>query len=114
MSSHRLAKIGVASVATLGALAGTVAVSSGSASAASTSAAVVAAPPQGAPLASAAAVIGITVEQLRTELATGLSIAQVAANHGSSGQAVIDALVAEAKAKLDAAVAAGRITQAQA
>ncbi len=112
--SHRLVKIGVASLATFGAVAGPVALATGTASAAAAAPAAAVNPPQGAPLAAAAGVIGIPVEQLRAELATGLSIAQVAASHGSSGQAVIDTLVAAEKAKLDAAVAAGRITQAQA
>ena len=115
-SRHRVATFGLASLATFGAFAGATIIPTGSASAA-TSAVVtsgVASPTQRLPLRTVAETIGITVEALRAQLATGSSIAQVAANNGSSGQAVVDALVAKAKARLDAAVAAGRITQAQA
>jgi formate-dependent nitrite reductase cytochrome c552 subunit len=61
-----------------------------------------------------AGAIGISVDQLRTELEAGKSLADVAAAHGVDEQKVIDAIVQEAKTHLAAAVATGRITQAQA
>ena len=64
-------------------------------------------------LDSAAAYIGITEAQLRTELESGKSLAQVAQAHGKSVDGLIGALVAAAKDKLDQAVAAGRLTKAQ-
>lgn len=65
-------------------------------------------------LDNAASYLGITEEQLRTELEGGKTLAQVAQAHGKSVDGLVDALVADAKEKLDAAVAAGRLTQSQA
>jgi uncharacterized protein YidB (DUF937 family) len=62
----------------------------------------------------AASYLGITEEQLRTELEGGKTLAQVAQAHGKSADGVVDALVAGAQERLDSAVAAGRLTQAQA
>ena len=64
-------------------------------------------------LDSAAAYMGITEGQLRTELENGKSLAQVAKAHGKSVDGLIAALVAAAKDKLDKAVSAGRLTKAQ-
>ena len=64
-------------------------------------------------LESAAGYIGITEAQLRTELESGKSLAQVATAHGKSVDGLISALVAAAKDKLDSAVSAGRLTKAQ-
>jgi hypothetical protein len=64
-------------------------------------------------LESAAGYIGITEAQLRTELESGKSLAQVAKAHGKSVDGLIDALVAAAKDKLDNAVSAGRLTKAE-
>jgi hypothetical protein len=64
-------------------------------------------------LDSAVAYIGITEAQLRTELESGKSLAQVAQAHGKSVDGLIGALVAAAKDKLDTAVSAGRLTKAQ-
>jgi len=61
----------------------------------------------------AAGYIGITEAQLRTELQGGKSLAQVATAHGKSVDGLVNALVAEAKSKLDAAVSAGRVTKSQ-
>jgi hypothetical protein len=58
--------------------------------------------------------IGITEAQLLTELQAGRTPAQVATEHGVTGQTVIDALVKDGLDELAADVAAGRITQAQA
>jgi len=54
--------------------------------------------------------IGIDRETLRQELRSGKTIAEIATDHGVQPQAVIDALVAAANKRLDAAVANGRIT----
>jgi hypothetical protein len=64
-------------------------------------------------LESAAGYIGITEAQLRTELESGKSLAQVATAHGKSVDGLIRALVAAAKDKLDSAVSAGHLTKAQ-
>jgi len=64
-------------------------------------------------LESAAGYIGITETQLRTELESGKSLAQIATAHGKSVDGLIDALVAAAKNKLDDAVSAGRLTKDQ-
>lgn len=65
-------------------------------------------------LAVAASTIGVTEEELLTALRGGQSIAQVAQSKDVDVQKVIDALVADAKAKLAQAVEDGRLTQAQA
>jgi len=64
-------------------------------------------------LDAAATYLGITEAQLHTELAGGKTLAQVAQAHGKSVSGLVDALVADAKKHLDAAVAAGRLTKAQ-
>lgn len=61
----------------------------------------------GARLDTAAEAIGITAEELRAALQDGSTIAEVAEANGVDLQVVIDALVAEATAKIDAAVADG-------
>ncbi|HEX8770687.1 MAG TPA: hypothetical protein VF711_07965 [Acidimicrobiales bacterium] len=61
-----------------------------------------------------ASAIGIDPAALRTELQSGKTIAEVAQAHGVDVQKVVDALVADLKTHLDAEVAAGRMTQAQA
>jgi urease accessory protein UreF len=65
-------------------------------------------------LESAAKYIGITTAQLRTELRNGKTLGDVATAHGKTVAGLVDALVADAKTKLDAAVKAGRLTQAEA
>jgi hypothetical protein len=64
-------------------------------------------------LESAAGYIGITEAQLRTELESGKSLAQIARGRGKSVDGLIDALVAAAKSKLGEAVSAGRLTKDQ-
>ncbi|TML96843.1 MAG: hypothetical protein E6G03_04130 [Actinobacteria bacterium] len=64
-------------------------------------------------LDAAASYLGLTAAQLGTELENGKSLAQVAKDHGKSVDGLISALVASAKQKLDQAVAAGRLTNAQ-
>jgi uncharacterized protein YidB (DUF937 family) len=61
----------------------------------------------------AAGYLGLTDAQLRSELESGKSLAQVAQAHGKSVAGLVDAMVNAAKSKLDDAVSAGRLTQAQ-
>jgi len=65
-------------------------------------------------LDAAAKYLGITEAQLRSELESGKTLADVAKAHGKTAAGVVDVLVADAKTKLDTAVKAGRLTQAQA
>jgi hypothetical protein len=58
--------------------------------------------------------IGISEADLQTALQGGQTVAAVAKAHNVDLQVVIDALVADGQAELDAAVKAGTITQAQA
>jgi hypothetical protein len=60
-------------------------------------------------LQTAAQTIGIDVKDLAKELRDGKSIADVAGAHGSSGDAVIGALVGKANAAIDKAVTNGKI-----
>lgn len=59
-------------------------------------------------------VLGLSTEEIRTELAAGSSLAQIAESQGVEVQAVIDAIVTERQERLDAAVEGGRITEEQA
>ena len=54
-------------------------------------------------------ILGVDVETLRDELRSGSSLADIAIANGVDPQTLIDALVAEAEAMLDQAVADGRI-----
>jgi hypothetical protein len=65
-------------------------------------------------LDAAAKVLGMTVEDLRTALQGGKSLADVAKDKGIDVAKVVDALVNELKAHLDAEVKSGEHTQAQA
>jgi transposase-like protein len=62
----------------------------------------------------AAKAIGISEADLLAALATGKTVADVAAAHNVPAQTVIDALVADGQAELAAEVASGAITQTQA
>jgi hypothetical protein len=66
------------------------------------------------PLDAAATYLGMTVADLRTALAGGKTLAQVAADKGKTVDGLVSALTADVKKKIDAAVAANTITQAQA
>jgi len=68
----------------------------------------------GEKLDAAAAYLGLTEEQLRTELESGKTLAQIATAHGKTADGLVNALVDAANKKLDAAVAAGRLTRQQA
>jgi polyhydroxyalkanoate synthesis regulator phasin len=64
-------------------------------------------------LEAAASYLGLTDAELRSELESGKSLAQVAKDHGKSVDGLIQALVDSATKKLDAAVASGRLTKEQ-
>ena len=64
-------------------------------------------------LDAAADYLGLSEDQLRTELQGGKTLADVAKERGKSVDELVDALVAAAKKHLDDAVADGRITKAQ-
>lgn len=55
--------------------------------------------------------LGLNVDDIIAELQTGISIADLTANHGVKAQVIVDALLAEREVWLDEAVAAGRITR---
>lgn len=64
-------------------------------------------------LDAAARYLGLTEAKLHTELESGKTLAEVAKAQDKSVDGLIAALKADAKQKLDAAVKAGRLTQAQ-
>ena len=64
-------------------------------------------------LDAAASYLGLTEAELETQLESGKSLAQVAKARGKSVDGLIQALVDRATKRLDAAVAAGRLTKAQ-
>lgn len=64
--------------------------------------------------ATAATFLGTTSADLRTKLQTGLTLAQAATAAGKTPDALIQALVAEAKVKIEQAKTDGRITADQA
>lgn len=61
-----------------------------------------------------AKVLGMTEEQILAELRAGKSLVQIAEAKGVSKDALAEAILADHKVKLDAAVAAGRLTKEQA
>jgi hypothetical protein len=61
-----------------------------------------------------ATTLGITNDEVRTALQGGQTIADLAVSKGKTAQDVIDAIVAEATTRINAAVTAGDITQAEA
>lgn len=62
----------------------------------------------------AAEALGVTEDELRSQLRAGESVADVAAAEGVPVEDVVSALVAEARERLAAAVTDGRLTQAEA
>jgi hypothetical protein len=62
----------------------------------------------------AAGIIGISESDLRSELRSGKTLAQVAKSKGMSQATLVEKLVAAARSQLAAAVKSGRLTQAQA
>ena len=65
-------------------------------------------------LDAAAAYLGLTATELQTQLQSGKTLAEVATGEGKTVDGLVTALVADEKKELDAAVEAGRLTQAQA
>ena len=68
----------------------------------------------GAHLEAAATALGMTSDELKTALADGSSLADVAASKKVAVQKVIDAIVVDEKAEIAQAVTDGKLTQAQA
>ena len=65
-------------------------------------------------LGPAAGYLGITPQELRTELRSGKSLAEIATAHGKTVDGLVDAITAKAKERLDKAVANGRLTRQRA
>ena len=61
-----------------------------------------------------AATLGMTTADLQAALASGTSVSDIITQHGQTVASVVTALVADTQARLDAAVAGGQLTQAQA
>jgi hypothetical protein len=70
--------------------------------------------PFGESLGVAASYLGVTESQLRSELRDGKSLAQVAKDHDKSVDGLVQALVDQAKTKLDRAVKAGDLSRSEA
>jgi hypothetical protein len=70
-------------------------------------------PHHGPGLDAAAAYLGLSEAELRAELEGGKTLAEIAADQGKSVEGLKDAMLADAEDHLEAAVAAGRITEAQ-
>jgi hypothetical protein len=62
----------------------------------------------------AARTIGMTGSELRTELAAGRSIDEVATSRGVPTEQVVDAVAADAAARIDEAVASGLLAPVRA
>jgi polyhydroxyalkanoate synthesis regulator phasin len=67
-----------------------------------------------ASLEAAASYLGLTEAELRSELADGKSLAEIAKSEGKSVDGLVQALVKSASARLDQAVKDGKLTKAQA
>jgi hypothetical protein len=67
----------------------------------------------GPDLSTAASYLGLTETQLRTQLESGKTLAEIARDQSKSVDGLVQALVDAKTEKLDAAVAAGRLTEAQ-
>jgi polyhydroxyalkanoate synthesis regulator phasin len=67
----------------------------------------------GVRLETAATYLGLTEAELRTQLESGKTLAEVAKDHGKSVDGLVDALYEAAKTNLDEAVAGGRLTKEQ-
>lgn len=59
-------------------------------------------------------VLGLSTEEIRSQLADGQSLADIAATQGVDTQRVVDAIVGSLQERLDAAVEAGRLTEDEA
>jgi polyhydroxyalkanoate synthesis regulator phasin len=58
--------------------------------------------------------LGITTDQLKQEMSSGSSLAQIAQSHGKTADDLVNALQDRATSRLDQAVSAGKISQDQA
>ncbi len=67
-----------------------------------------------ADLDAAATYLGVTAEELRTDLDSGKTLAEIATADGKTVDGLVQALASSAKERLAADVEAGRLTQAQA
>jgi len=67
----------------------------------------------GPDLDAAASYLGLSEAELRTQLDGGKTLAQVAKDKGKTVDGLVDAMLADKKKRIDAAVAAGKITKAQ-
>lgn len=65
-------------------------------------------------LETAASYLGLSEAELREQLADGKTLAEIAKAEGKSVDGLVQALVKDAKARLDQAVADGKLTRAQA
>lgn len=65
-------------------------------------------------LEAAATALGMNADELGSQLRSGTTIKDIAASKGIDPQAVIDAVIADQRTRIDQAVKDGRITQAQA
>jgi hypothetical protein len=68
----------------------------------------------GAGLGAATDYLQITQAQLRTELASGKSLAEIATAHGKTADGLVTALTTAAKKQIEAAVTSGKLSRAQA
>jgi len=69
---------------------------------------------RGVNLTVAAKALGLSQPELRSKLNDGMSLAAIAKDEGIKTEVLVKALVAEAEARLDAAVKDGKLTKAQA
>jgi hypothetical protein len=69
--------------------------------------------PSGPATQAIAAYLGLTAAQIKADLRSGQTLAQIAVAQGLTAAGLEDAIVADAKTHLDAAVAAGKLTSAQ-
>jgi hypothetical protein len=58
--------------------------------------------------------VGISIDELRSQLDAGLTVAEIAAAHGRTADEVVEGLLAAVDTRLDAKVADGTLTQSQA
>jgi len=65
-------------------------------------------------LETVASTLGMTAEEVRDAISNGQTLAQLAEANGSTGQVLIDAILAEMQTHLDEKVAAGDLTQEEA
>jgi hypothetical protein len=65
-------------------------------------------------LEAAATALGMTSAEVKTQLQSGKSLAEIATSKGLAVQKVIDAIVADVKAEIAEKVTDGKLTQAQA